>query len=288
MWRNIRWHFRIGILILSTFSLGSCRNAFRDFGDRTTDEYLINQTRYLLDQYDFEGAIGTITNVLGSQPTNPEVVYLAAAAHAGHGGLRILDLFSAIANESSTKGLIQIFAEHFPGADDDTVAEIDAAITIIENYDANPLTRDPKLNFFTVFLLFSRMGVITSRYALDETASLKADFDNCHREVSETTTTGIPNLKIDSLIDAFIKIPLTIANSGSSQFASISDALSSFPLTAPGASCAAAETAGLDAAGEEQAMCLLMRLIIGSGADDDAIGLDIEPAGPNTCLTVTP
>jgi len=288
MWRNIRWHFRIGILILSIFTLGSCRNAFRDFGDRTTDEFLIQQTRYLLDEYDFEGAIVTITSVLASQPNNPEVVYLAAASHAGHGGLRILDLFSAIASESSTKGLIQIFAEHFPAADDDTVDEIDAAISIIENYDDDPTTRDPKLNFFTVFLLFSRMGAITSRYALDENAELNTDFNNCHREANLTGATGIPNEKIDSMIDAFLKIPLTIANSGSSQFSSISDSLSAFPLTAPSASCAAAETAGIDAAGEEQAMCLLMRLIVGTGADDGGIGLDIDPAGPNTCLTVAP
>jgi hypothetical protein len=267
-----------GTLLATGLFMQSCKNLYADFGDRSSDAYLIEQARMQLDAYNFDAAIAAITPVLATQPTNEDVVYLASASYAGRAGLRILDLFSAIGTDASTKGIIQIFAEHFPGADDDSVADIAAAVQLIENYSAVPSARGGRLNFYMTFLLFSQIGVINSRYALDADGVLNPDFSPCRRDVATTGPTGMPNESVDVIIGAFIKIPDTIANAGSDAFSSISG---SFVIPEPAATCANTEGS---------VECLLMRNLIGTGPLLSGIGFEIFPdLNPlNICASVLP
>lgn len=288
MSQNTCWlsKLRLLSLISAVALLASCRNLYRDFGDRTSDDYLIAQARYQLDAYDFDAAIQSITPVLSSQPTNVDVVYLASAAHAGKAGLRVLDLFAAIGSEGSSKGLIQLFAEHYAGADDTTVSEMEAAYSIVEAYDSNPATRGARLNFYSVFVLLSRMGAVSARYALLSDGTLNSDFNNCQESESAIGDTGIPSSAIDIVVDSIVKLPNTISYSGSTQFGSMASSVSGLLLVAPAQTCVALP-------GDN--MCLVARSILGTGIDDSpsGIGFNVAPRvlpepSPNICGAVAP
>lgn len=277
--------FKIIIFLLMIGFSQGCRNLYRDFGDKTSDDYLITQARFDLDALDFDAAISRISPVLVSQPTNAEVVYLAAAAHAGKAGLRVMDLFLQFSSISSN-GLIPTLADHFGATTDDDVAQIEEAISIIETYDADPTTRGAHLNFFSVFLYFSRIGAISARYAYDTSGVLDATFDNC-RNTDEGGYLGIPDASIDSLIDAFVKLGPAIANSGSSAFSSVGSAIDALGISAPGTSCDTSKNG---------AMCLIVRDMLGAGplGTPPGIGFNISAVPPkpaddiNVCVTVLP
>jgi hypothetical protein len=261
---------RLAIASLAILVLGGCANAFRDFGDKSSDEYLIAQTKNQLDALKFDSAIDSITPVLTSQPHNEEVVYLATAAYAGRGGLRILDLFTAIASDISTKSIFEIFAEHFKGATDDSVADIESAMNIMEAYGPTAADRSADLNFFSIFLYYSRIGVILNRYAYDSTTNtVKSNFNACYTTGDlDPATTGLPNEMVDRIMLTVPRI-FDAASAVSGQ----GGALDTLADTAGFPSGLSSTVAVPCTTTPNDASCVLVRALVNVGPANNGIGL---------------
>jgi hypothetical protein len=185
----------------------SCINVLREFGDKSSDSYLLEQARRLLDAEDFDAAIEAITPVLASEPENEEVVYVAAASYAGRAGLRALDLLTNIVTYGSEKTLFEIFAEAFPGADADDQTDIERATSIIDTFSDEASGRSSDLNLFSVFVYYSRIGVALSLYAYDSEGVQRTNFSACHTEEDfEGVKTGLPDDMVDIVMTSIPKI----------------------------------------------------------------------------------
>lgn len=258
------------ILMFGILFLGSCDNWFARYADVNNEQYRIDMAERMIDELDFDSAIDYIEPVLDNKPNNKRVVYLAAAAHAGRAGLRVLELFLAIGEELGDKTLLQIFAEHFVEVSEDDLADIEDAVTIIEDYGATASERDSTLNFFALFLYYSRIGVILNYYAfLDASIDLDPSWDACLIDAAN----GLPEEEIDKLMNTLARVVDTtneIASSGGA-FAGLTDMdMSSFntfpmdPIPCPGA-------------GADALLCTAVRNLM----NDGTIGLD---TGAAICL----
>ena len=270
---------RFGLLGLFAFT-GACGNIFRNFPEKNSDTYRIDAARNHLDNNEYDDAIDQIYPVFENQPRNPEVVYLASAAFAGRAGLRILDLFDQIANASGSDGVLKIFAEHFDVATDQDLEDYQTAVGILEGYSDEAAARSTDLNFYAIFLYYSRIGLILNRYAYDSTGALKSNFEACHR--LEVTTigaprTGIPNDDLDKIYISIPRIIEIIQNIAlGSQFGSITDlgslpALPKSPLPCSGA--------------PNNVNCLAVRTLVNAGPALNGIGLG---TGVGVCAVTTP
>ena len=262
-------------------TLSGCHNMYRDFSDKSSDSYLIFQAKSYMDALDFDSAITSITPVVASQPTNEEVAYIASASYAGRAGLRILDLFSKLASELSSKSILQIFAEHFPGATDTTVADIESATRVLEAFSPRASGRSPSLNFYALFLYYSRIGVILNRYAYDSTSTLRTNFTACNtQDTPDAAETGIPNDMIDRIMTS---IPRVLdAASGATGGGSTTNALSSASLP-PELSSFSPIPCSTDS---NDVRCLAGRTFVNIGRPT-GIGLGTGSGG-GICLVTTP
>ena len=209
MWGAMYSRFRVKFLLiaLTLFSQNSCINWFRDFGDKSSDNSWYYNAKRAFDDLDFDTAISQITPVLESQPRNEDVVYLAAASYAGRAGLRILDLFLTIASDAATKSMFQMFTEAYPRADDDDIADIESALEILEDFEPLAENRSNAMNFFALFLAYSRIGVILNRYAYDEDNALRDNFNACEEvDDFDAVTTGLPYAMLDRVMTSIPRI----------------------------------------------------------------------------------
>ena len=235
--------------------LASCGNAFRDFPDKSSDAYYIDQARIFLDQFKFDEAIAKITPVLVTQPRNPSVVEIAMLAHAGRAGLRVLDLILELGSSSDT--FFMIFAQHFPNADDDDVADMQRAVEILEAYEPDHLNRTSQFNLIGMFLYYGRIGVTLNRYAYVNNV-LSATFDHC-------SSTDLPDTALTNIVQSLPKALDSASGIGTGGVSDALDGLTSEPtiqqfLGNENAVCPADDTP-----------CSLMRSLIGEG--DLNIGL---------------
>ncbi|MEO5666851.1 MAG: hypothetical protein ABIR96_02205, partial [Bdellovibrionota bacterium] len=185
----------LSLLIIA--GLGSCSNAFRDFPDKSSDQYYIDLAQIYLNQFKFTEAIAKITPVLGTQPHNEQVVQIAMLAYAGRSGLRVLDLILALGSDVSTSSFFRVFAEHFPDADDADIADMQSAIDILEDYQPDPTLRNSELNLIAMFLYYGRIGVILHRYAYVNNV-ISAGFDQCD-------TTDFPDAALTNVVQSVPK-----------------------------------------------------------------------------------
>lgn len=181
--------------------LGSCANVYRDFQDKTTDNYYFDLAKQYLDRMDYDNAILHITPLLSSQPTNEAVVKLASEAYAGRAGLRIFDFILELTSVSDSS-FFAVFAQHFPLADEDDVADLETAISLIESFEPTAADRSEALNTLITFLYYARVGVILNYRAFDTTNSVDTSFDACDTndfpdEDAQSVVRSIP-LAIDS------------------------------------------------------------------------------------------
>lgn len=262
-----------------------CSNALRDFPKRDSDDYLIAETRKCLDNLDFDNAIVNITPVLAKRPQDADIAYLASAAYAGRSGLRILDLFASLGSDLSTKSILTVFAEHYAGAVDLNVSDMERAISILETYGPRAADRSADLNFFALFLYYSRIGVILNRYAFNASNSLRANFAACHTDENLSgPTTGLPNEMVDRIMVTIPRIIETI------------------PAIASGAglSAAALDTSVLSALGlsfdpipcttdPNNVACIGTRILIAQGKNTNGVGLGTsDPLLPPCNGSVSP
>jgi hypothetical protein len=198
-------------LLLAVAGLGGCANAWRDFSNRSSDDYKIAEARKALDRLDFEGAIVNIDPLLARRGDEEEIAYIGSAAYAGRAGLRILDLFAALSSDLGTKTLFTIFAQHYEGADDDDAADMETAISILENFGPRAADRSGNLNFYALFLFYSRIGLTLNRYAFNPSNMLRANFSVCHAaEDLDGAVTGLPNPMVDRIMTSVPRILETI------------------------------------------------------------------------------
>lgn len=255
----------------------SCGNVFRDFPEKDSDSYRIDATRNALDAENFDNAIAEISPVLTAQPKNSEVVYLASVAYAGRAGLRILNLFSEIANAAATTGILTIFAKHFTAASTDDLADFESAVSIVQAYSDFAMDRDTDLNFYAIFLYYARIGVILNHYAFDNSVALRSNFKACHTvEDLVGASTGIPNAMLDKIyisIPRIVDIVNTIALG--SQFGGLTN-LSALP-TLPKAALPCSAT-------PNNVNCLAVRSLVNVGPSSGGIGL----GSGGVCAVTTP
>jgi len=252
-------------LILS-FGLTSCSNAFRDFPDKSSDQYYIDVAKLYLNQFKFTEAIEKILPVLETQPRNAEVVEIAMLAYAGRAGLRVLDLILTLGSDSGSSSFFRIFAEHFPGATDDDIADIQAAIDILEGYESDATLRDSELNLIGMFLYYSRIGVTLNRYAYDGDTILPS-FDQCD-------PADLPDAPLTQIVQSVPKA-LTAASNLSS--GGVSDALDGLTSTPAIQAFAGDEDAECPA---DAAPCQRMRSLIGEGALGIGLGSGVAAVCP--------
>ncbi len=260
---------------LALVVLGGCANAYRDFTDKSTDRYIIDQAKQSLDALKFDETLTQILPLFERRPTDPEIAYLASAAYAGRGGLRILDLFMALASELGDKKLFEIFAEHYVGADEADIADLESAVSVLERYGATAIERNTDMNFYALFLYYSRIGIMLNRYAYDAAGSKRGNFRVCHTQESvEGAMTGLPHAAVDRVMTTIPRIVETIpfvGGSGIAEGALDMSALGEFPREAYPCAEHADLTQLLD---EGTQKCLAVRVLVGS----DQLGLNTGEA----------
>jgi hypothetical protein len=249
------------------FLLGSCSNAWRDFPDKSSDQYYIDQAKIHLNQFEFDKAIERISPVLAKYPKNTEVVQIAMLSHAGRAGLRVLDLILALASDVSSSTFFRIFAEHFPNADDDDVEDLMRAIEILETYQLDAALRNTEFNLIAMFLYYGQIGVILHRYAYVNNA-IWAQFDQCN-------LAHMPDDALTFVVQSLPKALSASSNlSGSGGVSGALDALTSAPeiqafVGAENATCPT-----------DNAPCQSMRSLIGEGDLGIGLGSGVPVACP--------
>jgi hypothetical protein len=254
-------------LAFSGFALGSCANAFRDFPDKSSDQYLVDQARKALDARDFDAAIDRIEELVAEQPKVEEYAYLASAAFAGRAGLRVLDLALDITTQISSKTLFQIFAEAYDGAGAEEQSDIDQAIALMQAYGASSDERTQKMNFFNVFVHYSRIGIILSRYAFDA-STLRTNFSACNTTVDfGGSATGIPDADVYRVLVSMGHVVDSVSGLSASD---LLDSLANLP-----------GLGSIDPLNEAScpgnAKCLVMRTLINAPAPGFGLGVTAVP-----------
>ncbi len=285
------WRSNLFVLLGALVFLGGCANPFRDFPNKGSKEYRLSRAQDKLDHHKFDEVIDDLEPLFGSDPDDPAVVYLGVCAYAGRAGLRVLTLFTDIANGIESKGLFEILAEHFvPTAaeefdladvtalsDISSIADIESAKTIIENYGARAADRNSDINYMAFFVYLSRIGITLNRYAYDtDTGVLRTNFKACRTTVDPAgATTGIPNDAVDLVMTS---LPRVIETAGY-VFSSGSSPTSDLPTSLPFDAICATEPNNVN--------CLATRTLIAVSKDeqDSAIGLGTGEPG---CLVVSP
>jgi len=262
--------------------LSSCGNVLEDFPSKTSDSYLLDQSKKYIDENDYDSAIASIEPVLLHQPDNPEVVYVASVAYAGRGGLRILDLFENLVDGVATKGVLQIFAENFVDSTASEIADIERSMSVLESYGALAAGRTDNMNFFALFLFYSRIGVVLNTYAYDPVTDQKrSNFDACHTLVTyDAVKTGIANSEIDKIYTTIPRIVDTITHvaASGSGFDEIRAATSLMPAGLGMNPLPCSDT-------PNDANCRAVRTLINVGKSANGIGLE---SGVGVCVAVTP
>ncbi len=257
---------RIGTWLFLGVTLLSCENAYRYLPDRSSDAYYIDEAKKNLGQFKFTKALEFILPVLAKQPTNVEVVKIAYKSYAGRAGLRSADMISELG--SGSDGFFAIFAKHFPGADEDTLSDITAAIEVLENYQTDPALRDIEMNLHAMFLYYSKIGVVLNYRAFDANNVVEAGFDACDDVV-------FPDEDLQSIVQAFPRA-IDAASGVDETTASLVESLNSSPLLATFLNTQESECPGTIAA--DVAACLGMRALINEG--DSGIGIGAGALAP--------
>jgi len=78
------------LLIFSIVAIVSCANS---------SQINIEEAQYAIDRHDWDQAIYLAKSVLESEPSNIKAALVLAAAYAGKGGFRVVDLAEVIAND---------------------------------------------------------------------------------------------------------------------------------------------------------------------------------------------
>ncbi len=217
---------RVLFLLPLFFVSSSCtKNYLADFVDRSTDEYMIDETRNYLDKGDYNNAINTIMPVLASQPQNSDVVYLAAASYAGRAGLRVLDMFTDIAlNTSEGRLLFHGLARHMSGATSTDLRDLEVAYNIIEGFRYEAADRPASMNFFSLFVYFAYVGAVLNIAAIDPaTGDVMAGYNAC-------LAASLPEIDTDRVMIMIPRILDAINNSGG---ASSAISVTGLPTTLP-------------------------------------------------------
>ena len=264
-------------------ALAGCSNILEDFPDKNGEEYLKAQARLHIDKSQWDAAIVAITPVLARHPQDQEIANIAATAYVGRAGLRVLDLIDNIVQESDDHGMLEILAHHFSGYEvgDQYLADYATAVGIIEAAGATGAARDANLNFLSLFVYYTRIGVILNRYAFTpKTKSLRPGFDAClsSSDLTGVNPTGIPNAQIDIIYTSIPKIIDSAANINAS-----GDGLDAL-ISANGIPTNFAVNPIPCTSTQNAAACVVTRNLVGIGKIAGGIG--IETGG--TCLVVTP
>lgn len=243
--------------------LGNCSNALRDFPNKSSDQYYIDQAQIYLDQHKFDEAIDKIMPVLQTQPQNQLVVKIAVLSHAGRAGLRVLDMVLSLANMSGST-FFKTFAEHFPNADESTISDINTAVNILETFENDPAARDSELNLISMFLYFSVIGVHLNAYAYEADNVLDSSFNSC-------STVDLPDEQNSVIVQSTAKA--LEASEHISDSGDISDAMSDLfenPLLTPFANAQETECPGVN--NDENLACEGMRSMINEGSANVGLG----------------
>jgi hypothetical protein len=291
MWDAIISTFRRSLpLFLLGLSQISCVNILRDFADKSSDPYAIDRARNLMDRFEWDDAITTITPVLQTDPLNEEAIFIGASAYAGRALLRSLDLFVTLGTEITSKTMLVIFAEHFSQIEASQLDDLDTAIDLLERLGDTAAERPASLNLFAMLLYYSRIGAILNSNAFLATNEIRDNFTACKKSVSFAgVKTGITDEQIDTIMISFARIVDTagsITGSGAGF-----DALRSLPGigTLPMTPFPCATAAGADAN-----TCLAIRALInvddsggiGLGTGDNLATYPESPGG--VCLSTVP
>ena len=258
--------------LLGAAWLSGCANVEREFPNKSADAYRIDQAKIALDKYKFDMAIENIGPVLAKKPKDPEVAYVASAAYAGRAGLRILDLFSELARKVSTTALLAIFAEHYISSDDDRISDIETAKDIIEGYGERAADLDPDMNFFALFVFYSRIGVTLNRYGYTaDTTDVDPAFKAC-------SVSKFPDAAVDTVMTSLPRI-IDTASAVAAAGAGFDDLKG---LTLP-------IDLGWDpipcSANSNNIACLAVRNLVAQSKAEGGFGLG---TGEYPCLTTTP
>lgn len=267
----------IAALLVAATLLGSCKNLFQDFTDKTNAEYIKEQTKIKIDAGLWDEAIVTVAPLLADQPQDPEVAYLASSAYAGRAGLRILDAIVAIGSDAGSKGMFEIFAELLVNADLDDQADLETAMTIVENYGAAASDRNADVNFYALFLYYARIGARLAPVAYTD-GTKRTDFTACCKDTGCPTSVGISDDDVDVVLSTIPRIldtmnGIAVSGSGIDTLAGLTlpPSFTNDPLP-----CSAASTGGGSPGSDYVVPCTLARSMINQGATLGGLGLGLD------------
>jgi hypothetical protein len=255
----------LSIMTLLLF-FGSC-NVWRDFPNKSSDSYFLDQAEIFLDQFKFDQAIEKITPLLITQPKNPRVIRIAMLSYAGRAGLRSLDLILGL-TDLGDKTFFMVFAEHFPGATITSVNDVRKSVEILENFQANPALRTEDMNLVAMFLYFSLIGVNLNYHAYNSNNELIGSFSACNASFTDEANTDI--------IQGLAKAIDMSSYLGSGGFSGALNSLTSVPIVGNFLDASDVICPGADP--DEEQTCGLMKFLINDGHTNQ-VGLDFGQAG---------
>jgi hypothetical protein len=270
------------LVVLICGTQWGCSNAYRNYSSKTSKPYLIEKARALIDAYEFTQAINILRPLSDADPGSEELSYLTATAYAGRAGLRVLDLFQSLADDISSRTLLQIFARHIPGSTVPTYNDIETAIKVIEAYGSRATNRSQDMNFLALFVFYARIGTLLNLTAYNTDNTLRSNFKACHRlNAFSAASTGLTNDQVDIIMVTIPRIIETVST--------ISGTGAAFDAIQSISNLQALGIASFDAipcsANSENPKCLAVRSLVNLGTTDGGIGLG---TGEGTCSATTP
>jgi hypothetical protein len=276
MWCDLYFNSKHILLtaVLALFST-ACSNIYKDLTDIDDDNFRIDSTRKYIDLRDYDSAIATILPVLARQPRNEDAVYLASVSYAGKAGLSVIDLLNQLVAGLSSKGVFLLFGQHFPEATVAKVSAMETAYYIVENYGNRASLRSGHLNFYALFMYYSRIGLTLSQTALDSNGNLIPKFHGCHTTFDlSAVKSGLTNAQVDIVSTSIARIVDTASYIALD--ASLSSLLSSTPFPVGISFDPYCSLAGNQAT----VTCLAIRTLINQGKSDSGVGLGVSAGNP--------
>ncbi|NCN26246.1 hypothetical protein GW915_01620 [bacterium] len=276
------------VLIIGLVSLGlqTCENFYSSYNNVNSRKYRLEKARNHIDNEEFTDAIAQLYPEWIDDVTNEEVAYYFAIAHAGRAGLNIIDLVSELAEDLSSKTIVEGISEFFEDADDEDISDIKEAIRIIEFTADEVNDRSARMNFLALFANWARIGIVLHRYSYSSNTLLTSNFDACKLSSSiGSARTGLPDNAVDEImvsVPRIVELAAVISGTGDAFDALLGSSFSGL---------GSAPTEPIPCSADSDAvLCLATRSLINLGADDGGIGLDTgnfagDNAGPpiGTC-----
>ncbi|MBN1114852.1 MAG: hypothetical protein JXA66_05890 [Oligoflexia bacterium] len=159
------WKRNYLITLVLISNLLSC-NLWKDFGDPSEKDAMIENAKICIDRGDYVGAIDILDSLAINFPTDPEIATLRSSAYAGAAGIGLLDIgFNMTSFSSSVDVSTSPFVQYLNLVGSPTGTELAYAIEArnsLIGFNANASLRSNEMNMYLTILSYGIVATVLS------------------------------------------------------------------------------------------------------------------------------